>query len=459
VLRLCARLSLALLPLLGSAAAQEQAALLPLPQLTHCERASPPRLPERWRAVYLMAPFTKAQLVLGEIVHDGALSATRVRLVGVQRGSLDLLLVGRNTYVLGAEHPAMACRRLGDTGWRPLPQDWLQPQSACVGSAPLGDTPVDWWRTPIEPAPAGYWIWSRSSDGSPFRLVFPFPTDRLPPLSRYALSYQVSFEPLAQTDLATIATACERSGPARAPMGRRGLHGLIEGMSRGERAEAHLKRLMPTLAGSCPDAAFPRWPEQLAITGLMTPFDADEPPYPAEVLYDWSVPGQRTRIFGAPASPFAAQDSLLLDPDGYTVTHDRNKGLICEPVLPGTIRPDWPTRAPCDCAAVIEGTTPLSPAGPTRIMACPLASPRVAWAWYTLAGRPTVFMVTSMRGDEGKGLFAVLDYRDWLPAHRVQRSAFDKPAQCRPAGNARRGAAPAPKHCATCHLGSPRSAD
>jgi hypothetical protein len=68
----------------------------------------------------------------------------------------------------------------------------------------------------------------------------------------------------------------------------------------------------------------------------------------------------------------------------------------------------------------------------TRIFTCPLASPRAAWAWYALDGRPTSFAVTSLPGDQGFGLFAVLDYRDWLPGHQAPASAFDKPAQCQP---------------------------
>src|SRR5204862_7917399 len=135
------------------------------------------------------------------------------------------------------------------------------------------------------------------------------------------------------------------------------------------------------------------------------------------VLYDGAVPGQRTRIFFPPGSPISAQDSLLLDPHGYTVTHRRRNEPVCKPVVPGAIRPDWPARAPCACAGTINGTTALSPQGTTQILVCPLASPRVAWAWYAASGRPSVFMVTSLPGDQGRRLFSVLDYRDWMPDH------------------------------------------
>src|SRR5205823_2320005 len=141
-----------------------------------------------------------------------------------------------------------------------------------------------------------------------------------------------------------------------------------------------------------------------------TPFDATEDPVPTEVLYDWTVPGQRTRTFPPLQSGAAAQDALLLGEGGYTVVYRRAGPPRCTPGLPGTIRPDWPSRAPCTCEALIEAGTPLAPAEATRILSCPLALPRIAWAWYGLSGRPGMFMVTSRREDAGSGDFAVLDY-------------------------------------------------
>ena len=441
----------------AAAEAQEPVAPAPLPQLEKCDSASHPRLPEQWRATYLMAPFTKSQLVVGEIVADQPLSAMRVKLSGVGSGSADLLVIGTNTYVLERDGTRVQCRSLGDTGWRPLPQDWLTSSSQCAGSGPIGETPVDWWKTPIKPEPASYWVWYKTADRSPFRLVFPFASDRLSVLSRYALSYQVSFAPLAGSELADIVAACRRAPPALRGTGARALAAVIDAMEQARhRADDEIARLMPALEARCSDIPFPQWPEQLAITGLLTPIDADEDPYPAEVLYDWTVPAQRTRIFGPADSEFSMQDSLLLGPQGYVVTYRRRHGLACRAVLPGTIRPDWPVRAPCDCAAAINGTTPLSPDGTTRIMACPLASPRVAWAWYAHTGRPTIFMVTSRRGDEGSGLFAVLDYRDWLPGHASPRSVFDKPAECTASTRAHRSPAARRNEalrCFTCHLG------
>jgi hypothetical protein len=80
---------------------------------------------------------------------------------------------------------------------------------------------------------------------------------------------------------------------------------------------------------------------------------------------------------------------------------------------------------------MLDGNTSLTPYGTTAVISCPLATPRAAWAWYPLDNRPMTFAVTSLRGDEGSGLFAVLDYRDWIAgAATIPRSAFDGPAHC-----------------------------
>src|SRR5437660_1975462 len=71
----------------SASAGQDLRPLQPLPQLSACTSTLHPRLPQQWRATYLMAPFTIGQLVLGEIVHDASLAATRMTLYGAKRGS------------------------------------------------------------------------------------------------------------------------------------------------------------------------------------------------------------------------------------------------------------------------------------------------------------------------------------------------------------------------------------
>jgi len=149
----------------------------------------------------------------------------------------------------------------------------------------------------------------------------------------------------------------------------------------------------------------------------------------------------------------------MLEWGGYNVTYYREHAPTCRGLLPGTIRPDWAQRAPCSCEAMIDANTVLTPYGSTRVISCPLASPRAAWAWYTLDDRPMTFAVTSLLGDEGAGLFAVLDYRDWVPGSAsVTRSAFAEPEHCRPVpfGRSPPGQQPEAtrRQCSTCHMGN-----
>ena len=55
----CTRLSfisllLVTVPLVGTVTAQEQTPLLPLPRLEQCPATEHPRLPDKWRAIFLM---------------------------------------------------------------------------------------------------------------------------------------------------------------------------------------------------------------------------------------------------------------------------------------------------------------------------------------------------------------------------------------------------------------------
>ena len=443
--------------LVSFALAADNATLLTPPRIEPCHTATPPRLPEKWRGVFLMSPFTKGQLVLSEIVHDTTLPATRIKLHGVRTGTADLLIFGTSTFELSSsDDEGAVCRDLGDTGWRPLPRDLVPLQAQCVGSAPLGEVAVDWWKIAAKPHPAASWIWFSESDQSPFRFVFPSARDQLPPLSRFAMSHRVSFEALQETKLNAVAATCRTEKDLGEGAGR--LEGVFTALSRSrERADVEIARLMPALDARCSASPLPRWPSRLAMIGMMTPLDSDEGPYPTEILYDWNMSALRTRVVAHPAKSFTTQDSLLLGGLGYTVTDRSDGSRVCKQVLPGALRPDWPRRGPCECAAVISGTTPLSPHGTTRILSCPLASPRVAWAWYAQSGRPTTFMVTSQPGDQGAGLFSVLDYRDWLPGHAVPRSVFDKPPQCPRVTALHKADPPASKRCNTCHLGSAAS--
>jgi hypothetical protein len=428
---------------------------LALPQMSKCASGSQPLLPVRWHGAYLMAPFTRAQLMVGDVIYEDSLPAMRVKLYGLRSGSADFFVMGRNTYSLTSED---GCKDLGDTGWRPLPRKLLAHNAECQGSAPIAGTPVDWWKLPSNPAPAASWIWYKLSDQSPFRLMFAHPSDSLSVLSWYAFSYQLRFEALPQTDLASIARTCQGATPGSAGVGRAALRDTISALARSPSSTAdQIREIAPELQASCPDVPLPIWPDILGMTIFMSPINRHFSPLPTEVLYDWELKSQRTRMHGLPNA--LTEDALLLGSKGYDIERKRDGQLRCSASQPGTVRSNWTQTAPCNCEAVINGKTSLTPYGTTRIMVCPMTTPRVLWSWYTLDGRPMVFMETSAAGDEKVGLLTLADYYDWVPGHKFAPKVFEKPPQCPsppPSANSStaRGShhAAEPSQCSRCHF-------
>jgi hypothetical protein len=440
-----------LLPL--SARAQIPEPALPLPHMAPCRQISHPVLPQKWRGAFLMAPFTPTELVLSELVFDGALPAMLVKLYGVRSGSAELFVIGGKTYLLALDGSQRRCEELAHANWTPLPRDLLAEGARCVGEAPVAETPVQWWKTPAPPGPLTDWVWFKSADRSPFRLLFQRASDRLSILSAHALSYQLALVPLSETGLAAIATTCAQ---ATRPATGLSLGDVLTSMQRSQStARAEIKRLLPELEASCEAAARPRWPDTLAMSLFLTPLDVHFDPVPTEVRYHWRLRSQRTRMFWPAGSGIAYEDALMVAAQGYSITHKRNGDVQCIPALPGTPRPHWMQDAPCTCEARIGGTTPLTPYGPVEILRCPATPPRLFWTWQTLAGRPMTFLVTPASADEPTALIALADYYAWDPGFISDASAFIKPAQCPDPRRGSRVAVPArhsPEPCWRCHL-------
>jgi hypothetical protein len=458
--RMMAALALFAASLTAQGAAAEQAdAAPPLPALTPCASRSHPLLPEKWRGTYLMAPFTKQQLVLGDFVTDSAIPATRLRLYGLKHGALDVLIEGQKTYLISQDgNSSSECLDVGDTGWRPLPRDWLGAKAQCEGSAPVAGLDLEWWKTPSSGAHSADWIWYKADGRPPFRLMMTQPADRLAGLGAYALSYQMGFEALQNTDLAAEASKCETKSHRAPGNGKAGLQKLFEAMERSQfRASDDIARLAPRLSGECPAASLNGWPEHAAMSMVMTPPDFGDSPMPTEVLYDGNAKMMRTRNFWPARSELASDDALLLDGFGYSVARTRAGRLVCNAALPGALRPNWLETGGCSCEASIEGGTAVTPYGPVRIIVCPMTAPRVVWAWFTADGRPMVFMETSAPGDDPAGKLTLVDYHGWQPGHAAASLAFQAPLQCPapPAQTVSPGPAhakePAPRRCGACH--------
>ena len=426
---------------------------LPLPRMEPCQQVSHPILPAKWRGVFLMTPFTPSQLMVSEIIYDEAVPAMQVKLFGVRSGALNFLVLKDKTFVT-EEGPLARCEELEQREWDPLPRDLLAPRAQCTGVSPISETLVEWWKTPSEPAPLADWMWFKPSDRSPFRLLFQKPSDHLSVLSAFALSHQVHFEPLAETDLAARAAACAEGGRHTR---QSTIHDLINALaSAPSRADREIARLFPELQLHC-SSTRPRWPEALAMTMVLTPIDFSTNPVPAEVLYNWKLRAQRTRMFWGAEQPTTDEDALMLAEHGYSISRQRSGDIQCIPALPGTPRPHWLADAPCTCEGMVGAGSALAPYGPAEILRCPATSPRLFWTWHTLAGRPMVFMVTPSRGDEPTALITLADYYAWVPGYPSSADVFARPAQCPDLSLGRRPSFPragerSAEPCGRCHL-------
>jgi hypothetical protein len=441
----------ALLVMAGGATAQEPGAVTPLPNLAACGGSAHPEAPVKWRGAYLMAPFTFAQLTLGEFTFDESIPALRVRLHGVRRGLTDILITGSKTYLLARDGNSDACLSLGDTGLRPFSRDWLTRGSQCDGSAALAGVAADWWKSPGGSASSASRFWFDAPDAPPFRAMFVQPSKEPALLGWYAFSYRVRFERLQETDLPSIVAACQSKQHSATQSGQAALRKLLAAMDASQfRADADLVRLMPELA-ACPGEPLPRWPERAALSALMTTPNIEDRPMPTEVLYDWPRKLQRTRLFERQNADLFAVEALLDEKGGYAIDRASGGRTACAAGLPGLVRPNWPETGGCSCEAAIGANTPLTPYGPVRILVCRMAAPRVLWSWFAESGRPQVFMQTFAPGDDTYGMLALADYYSWLPGALPADAAIEVPAQCpaeKTAGRIWEG-----KSCGSCHLG------
>jgi len=405
-----------------------------------------------------MMPLLQGQLDVGEFEYDGALSAMRATVYGLESGAADLLITKKDTYLLLGPHGSPTrCLSLGPKLRVPSAQ-WLTDDSVCVGEAPIATQAAQWWQKPGFDV-ARYWFTAKSR--LPLRSLFV--TRSLDPavIGDYAMTYFPTFTPLPQTNLATLQDFCAaRATPYRGPeLGAtptaRELMAIRNEGAEAER-QARIGELIPGLShDGCSHMAPVQWPDRFIMTALITPLRIDDTPYSTLLYYDWSRT-QTLLILPFHNSPPVLQGILSLKKQvGYGI-HFSPPGStagICRPNLPGAVRPDWMTAASCECRGVIDRNPALSPNGETQILSCPIKmqGARVMWNWYGMQNQPILFM--EAQPNEGSGVM-LADYYDWLPGQTGQASDFHLPAACtpiNPAGGNDTGPTYSNVSCSDCH--------
>lgn len=412
-----------------------------LPMLSACAPASAPVLPGRWRAVALMLPFVRQQLDVGEFVYDGALPAMRATLYGLESGAVDLLITSTQTYQLTGPHDSPdACIALGRK-YAPPAASWLPGNAVCDGESPLGNTVVQWWKSPADDGRTK-WQWYKTGSRLPWRVMFPSRAADPAVIGDYGMTYFPIFTPLASANLARLRDFCaaraQKAGAAAAGAGSaRELMAASTDIAEAERAK-RVQALIPGLSRqSCSAAATPQWPHNFIMTGILSPIPAKWTPLPSMIYYDWEQAASFFALmYQARSSPPALElVSVLTKGVGYSIERLPNGVFACAAKSPGVIRPDWMSVAGCECKAVIDRNPDFGADEISQIRACPVKGQnhRVNWSWYTNEGRPILF---AEPGAVGSGL-NIADYHGWRPGEKMPRDTFDVPLLCTSPADAR----------------------
>lgn len=404
------------------------------PTFAACNPTTPPELPIRWRAVgIMMPPFLQGQIDIGEFIYDGALPAMSATVYGLESGAVSLLVTETDTFVLSGPHRSPThCTSLGPRLRPPSPQ-WLSSQAVCVGESTLATQPVQWWqRRGFEPA----WYWFSTRTRLPWRSLFLNRSLDPTIIGDYAMTYFSTFTPLPETNLSALRDLCTATAERTGAEAVAGLPTARELMAiRNEDAEAErvdrIGELIPGLSHTACSRMTPvHWPEQFVTTAIITPANFDQGPYPSLIYYDWSQ-AETQLVLPFHGNPPVLQGIISLKKRvGYRIMLPPIGGAgICEPVLPGMIRPDWGTVARCECKGVIDRNSALSPLGETEILSCPLnpQEQRVSWHWYTSKKRPIMFMEAA---PQAAGGFMLADYVDWLPGQTGRKADFELAKTC-----------------------------
>jgi hypothetical protein len=451
----------AMLAVCGSASAADNSGL---PMFAACQPATQPALPQRWRAVGLMLPYLRQQLVVGEFVRDGAAHAMRAALTGLESGTVDLLITEKETYRLSGPHDAPnACAALGHK-YDPPPDSWLTSRSTCDGEAPVGTKSAQWWKTASADGRA-IWQWYRTDTRLPWRIMFPTRAAEPAVIGDYAMTYFPTFAPLEQTNLASLRDFCAAKAHKAAPA-ELAASTATELMATGsdidaaERAKL-VQALIPGLSvQACPAASKPpSWPNQFVMTAILTPIQFQFTPLPTMLYYDWDGAGTLVGLMNEPHTlpPQLELQSVQTRGVGYGIERLPNGVFACRAATPGVVRPDWMSVAACECSGVIDHNPDFGANEVSVIRACPVKGEglHVNWSWYTTQGRPILFTEPEAIG---LGL-NIADYHRWLPGVKMSADAFALPEICTPQAAAKFGLPPVGDglppdktvNCSDCH--------
>ena len=450
----------------------------PLPGFAACASTAQPILPEKWQSGAILQHFSMPDLIVANLHYDETAAAFRFTLAGIEQGIGDFLLTDSGSlYRLSGplEQPDQ-CSLIGSTKMQLPPRNWVADDGLCVGDAPVIEKNLSWWKTEVpDMSPAGAdWFWfDKDNNNLPFRTMFSKPTYDYGILGLFTFDYFANFQEVSETNLGQLKQLCQSSNadnkPSEPGFDPNSVVNLLgTDTLRKEERKALINNWIPGLEPT--DTSLPAsWPTQVEGTTFMTSVNYCYAPFPTRVYFDWSAQAQNTAMYwnqeGAiPSScsqspAFFVQEALLLgkhpvgaSQTGYIYNRDSaGNASACHQVLPGVQMPNWMQVDSCIAKAQLQPGSIFNPTDEVvKIVHCPITKPGAAipqmfWTWYSVSGKPMVFMQSNSNTD-GTGL-NLADYYSWTPGAQAPSGLFDLPTVCE--GQPK---VDVPESCHNCHL-------
>lgn len=394
----------------------------------------PPSLPLKWHAVVLLTPYRDGEIFAAEIDYDWTVQSMRVRMVGLEGTTSDILYVGEQFFIL-APDAATATRKFGPfASLTPVPApDWLASRAVThVGAGKIMGVDCDWWfgttpctngyqnPPPKTPALVYNWFWIRRDNGLPFRQFLSNASNsyRLPGLGEFSLSIFTEFAAAKSTDLPDLVAAAQRTtdrlpapveAAVRSAMSPADLRTAIAALYQTQAGSAALRPgdLIKGLEPAPPDAPLPEWPDRLCITGFTFPTSqtpGTPPVLPMRVFYDAPAGQMLTRCSLAPYgfSAMPVEDMILDRAITHLLRRYPDGSHQCIGTVPvGLPKQHWAKDGGAKPKAVIRDNPVLGPGLTLHVTTIPSEGDRWFWVWYTPDNTGRLFMETPQFGDVG----------------------------------------------------------
>ncbi|RUS22600.1 hypothetical protein BC937DRAFT_88337, partial [Endogone sp. FLAS-F59071] len=369
-----------------------------------------PEFPNRFRATAIMHPFDASQLVIAEILYDYPEKMMLFDCFGMNNGHFKFIISRDKCYVQDSEMKDARLVKKMNKVWELPPPYWFKLLSPnYVGKQSIHGVETIWWRyAPPDfkktqsPARSSHedhsrsvplitelfqsdpqqgnrnnWFWFDNA-GHLLRVMFTNPRNmvKFPVLGDFAMIHLPVFEVLSNTKFPTKLSdsPLKKHQYLDESNHLKNVAELLKNSSR-ETLQDDIDRIIPGLRKYSDKLdELPQWPNKLYMTAYMTPVQYTEP-FPTQILYDYDLKKQRTRLFQTDNTD-SVIDVILDKEKAYQVQRFSNGDIKCHKSIPciGIVVPDWLKKSKAKIAGVLEKNPKFGPEKTILIMSCPITS-------------------------------------------------------------------------------------